>query len=166
MNARNALLGTLALGLIVGLAPASPSLASGKDDGARSSSTSTSGSGNGGSAKKDDKASELRLVSNLGSDDNGAKYRVRYEERVKGNKASNRRFDVEIQGAQAGQKFAVVVGGKTVATVTANRLGIAKIEFRPSPDDANEKPLPAGFPRLKAGDSVQVGEVKLTLRRK
>lgn len=166
MNARNALLGTLALGLIVGLAPVSPSLASGKNDSGRSSSSSTSGSSSEKRAKKEDKATELRLVSNLGSDDKGAKYRVRYEERVKSNKASNRRFDVEIQGAQAGQKFAIVVGGTTIATITANKLGIAKIEYRPSPDDANEKPLPAGFPRLKAGDSVQVGEVKLTLRRK
>lgn len=164
MNIRTALLGTLALGLIVGLAPVSSSLASGRDDSTRSSSSGSSGSGK--SAAKDQRATELRLIGTLGSDDNGVKYRARYEERVKGSKASNRRFDVEVQGAQPGQTFAVVVAGKTIATITANTLGRAKIEFRPSPDDANEKPLPAGFPRLKVGDTVQIGAITVTLRQK
>ena len=164
MNARNALLGTLAFGLIVGLAPVSSSLASGKDDSTRSSSSSSSGSGK--SAAKEQKATQLRLIGTLGSDDSGVKYRARYQERIKGSKASNRRFDVEVQGAQPGQTFKVVVAGKSVATITANNLGVAKVEFRPSPDDADEQPLPAGFPRLKAGDTVQIGDAKVTLRQR
>ena len=164
MNTRTALLGTLALGLVVGLAPVSSSFASGKDDSTRSSSSGSSGSGK--STAKEQKTTELRLIGTLGSDDSGAKYRARYEERAKGAKASNRRFDVEVQGAQPGQTFNVIVAGKTVATITANNLGRAKIEFRPSPDDADEKPLPAGFPRLKAGDQVQIGEIKVTLRQR
>lgn len=164
MNTRTAFFGTLALGLIVGIAPVSSSLASGKGDSTRSSSSGSSGLGK--SAAKDQKASELRLIGTLGSDDSGVKYRARYAERIKGSKASNRRFDVEVQGATPGQTFAVIVAGKAVATITADTLGRATIEFRPSPDDANEQPLPAVFPRLKPGDTVQIGVVKVTLRRR
>lgn len=106
----------------------------------------------------------LRLVGRVGSDNNGGiKTAVKYEERTRRNKTA-RKFDVEVENLTPGTVLNVMIKGATVATITADEFGEAKLELRPSPDDANELPMPSDFPSLKAGDVVTVGDVQVTLR--
>jgi hypothetical protein len=132
--------------------------------GSSSSGSANSGGQSGSSAKKVNRQ-RLRLIGRVGSDNNGGvKTTVKYEARGDAATTTNRRFDVEVQGLAPGATLNVAVKGTTVATITADSLGIAKLELRPSPDDANEQPIPGSFPRLATGSVVTVGTVAVTLR--
>lgn len=113
-------------------------------------------------AKASKAARPLRLSGSVGNDNAGVKARARYEERTK-NSTIIKKFDVEITGAQAGQTFPVTVQGKLVGTVTINTLGRGELELRTTPDSPGDLPIPASFPSLKAGDTVQVGTLNITL---
>lgn len=158
MKLASMLIGTCVLGLALALTPMTAQAKSGRgSDDSRSRQDDCSGKSKG----KNKKAArqEVRLQGRTGSDDTGAVAKAKYEEK----KNSRRKFDVEVENAVPGTQFVVVVAGRTIATITANSFGVAKLELRPTPDDANELPIPSDFPRLKAGDVVQVGDMSVTL---
>ena len=132
------------------------------DDRSGGGSSSSGGSSSGGSQAQSGNARELRFISRM-RDADGTVAKARYRERTRGNRALKQTFDVEIKFAQPGEQFVVRVDGRTVGTVTANSLGIGKLELRPTPDDANEQPIPSDFPRLRAGAVVTVGSMQGTL---
>lgn len=131
---------------------------------APSSQAAASGSGNGGQSAAS-KRGVLRLQVRIGDDDTTAVAKARYEEKPKRKGRVDRKFTVEVQGAQAGQTFEVMVQGRSYGTITADALGVAKLEMRPRPDSPGEVALPADFPRLKAGDTVTIGDMTGALRR-
>lgn len=134
-----------------------------RDD--RRQGSSSSCDSNKSSAPKNANRQRLRLIGRVGSDNNGGiKTVVKYEARGDSASTTNRRFDVEVQGLAPGATLNVTIKGASVGTITANSLGVAKLELRPSPDDSGEQPIPGTFPRLVAGDVVSVGSVAVTLR--
>lgn len=138
-----------------------------QEDRRHDSSASSSKSCNNSSGAKNANKQRVRLIGRVGSDNNGGvKTTVKYEFRGDAATTTNRRFDVEVHGLAPGASLNVTIKGTTVATITADSLGNAKLELRPSPDsdDANEQPIPGTFPRLVAGDVVTVGKVNVTLR--
>lgn len=181
MRTHTASLFVLIAGLAVVAAPTNPAFADrgrGSDDtqqddrGGRTSrggddspsgggSNSSSGSG-GNAAASQGSARELRFVARM-RDDDGTTARARYQERARNGRALRQSFDVEIKRAQPGEQFEVRVDGRVVGTATANSLGIAKLELRRSPDDANEIPIGSDFPRLRAGAVITVGSMQGSL---
>lgn len=159
-----------ALALAVSLAAPALTLAS---SGSGSSGSGNSGSGNSGSsqvgsstrkaAKKAKAARPLRLSGSVGNDNVGVKAKAKYEEKTK-NGVTTAKFSVEVENATPGDTYAVTVKGIAVGTVTIGALGEGEIEFQSNPRDADDLPLPAGFPALKAGDTVQIGALTVTLR--
>ena len=160
------------IGLLLAATTPCIALAShGSDDSRNSSTNSSSGSSRGSdsssciSKKSAKTAKPLRLVGSVGSDNNGIKVKAKYEEKSK-KQSVTQKFDAEVEGASPGQVFEVRVGGQLVGTMTANQFGHAELELRQNPDSADDLPLPAGFPRLKAGDTVQIGDSTVTLRKR
>lgn len=83
-----------------------------------------------------------------------------YRERLRGSTLVQR-FTVEVNRATPGESFEVKLNGSVVATVVANALGNAKVEFNDdviddNPTD-NQPPLPDNFPHINAGDTLQIG---------
>lgn len=140
----------------------------GSDDNSSGSSSSSSSGGSssssnsGGSAAASSNARELRFVSRM-RDADGTTARARYQERARDGRAVRQSFDIEIKRAQPGEQFEVRVDGRVIGTVTANSLGIGKLELRRSPDGPNEIPIGSDFPRLRAGAVVTVGSMQGSL---
>jgi hypothetical protein len=125
---------------------------SGGDDNRSGSSSS--------SASASSKAS-VRLIARMSG--GGASAKAKYE-------AGPRRgvlvpkFSVEVEHARPGDKFEVSIAGRSFGIITANSLGVAKLELRRSPSGPNEKPIPADFPALKAGAVIKIGDMSGALR--
>jgi hypothetical protein len=119
-------------------------------------------------------AAAITTFSFAASSDAGAQYRVvarirtgtpleakgDYRERMRGTTLVQR-FNVELNGGTPGASYEVKLNGNLVATVVANALGSAKVEFNDdiiddNPTD-NQPPLPDNFPHINAGDTLQVG---------
>lgn len=83
-----------------------------------------------------------------------------YRERMRNNTLIQT-FNVEVNGAQAGQSFEIHINGVLFGTIIANDLGSAELEFRTATVDDNpqdeEPPLPTDFPRINVGDVITVG---------
>ncbi len=178
MRIRTASTLALVVGLAAAIAPMSPAYADrgrgaddtqqddrgghGADDGTKGSGASGGGTSTGGSASAAGNVRELRFVARMRESD-GTTARARYQERAKNGRAVRQSFDVEIKFAQPGEQFEVRVDGRLVGTATAGALGIAKLELRRSPSGPDELPLPADFPRLRAGAVITVGPMQGTL---
>lgn len=131
----------------------------GSDDSSSSSSSSgssTSASNSGGNSR------EQRFVARM-RDTDGTTARARYREKARGDRVQKQSFDIEIKRAQPGEQFLVRVDGRVIGTVTANNLGIGKLELRRSPSGPNEVPIGSDFPRLRTGAVVTVGSMQGTL---
>jgi hypothetical protein len=164
-------IGVLAAGFMIGSMPMSNALAShGSDDGKSGQKEvekhSSSGSKNSPkSSKKNKKTTVLLLAGKIGDDDVGTEIKVKYQESTK-NGVTIRTFEVEVEGAEAGQTFDVVVNGVVFTTITANAGGEVEAEFKSKPSDSNDQQLPKDFPVLHAGDSVLVGGTAVTLAKR
>lgn len=139
------------------LAGAMPALAShGDDDRGRDDR-----SGQRDDSNSSSRETRLRLAGRAAKD--GLSAKAVYEARTRRG-VTTPKFSVEIQRAEPGKKFEVSVEGFSLGTITANKFGIAKLELRRSPSGPNERPIPAGFPELKAGHTVKVGDLAVVLR--
>jgi hypothetical protein len=89
------------------------------------------------------------------------KGKARYEERQRSN-GLERRFKVEVERGVPGSVHTILVNGNNVGLVIINALGRGKFqlrtpEFIDSPGDGD--PMPANFPNLTTGDTVNVGPI-------
>jgi hypothetical protein len=107
---------------------------------------------------------ELRFIARM-RDGDGTVARARYQERNRNGRAQRQRFDVEIKFAQPGEQFEVRADGRLVGTIVADSLGMGKLELRPTPDNPGEAPIPADFPKLRAGAVITVGSMSGSLVR-
>ncbi|MBX3403012.1 MAG: hypothetical protein KF699_06320 [Phycisphaeraceae bacterium] len=156
-----------ALAMLVVAQPASarPDRGRGSDDTRnddRRPAAATSGSSSGQASQNN--VQELRFVARM-RDGDGTVARARYQERNRNGRAQRQRFDIEIKFAQPGEQFEVRADGRLVGTITADGLGTGKLELRPTPDNPNEAPIPADFPKLRAGAVITVGSMSGTLVR-
>lgn len=128
----------------------------------RRPAASTGGIGSGQTSRSSTR--ELRFVARM-RDGDGTVARARYQERNRDGRAQRQRFDVEIKFAQPGEQFEVRADGRLVGTIVADSLGMGKLELRPTPDNPGESPIPADFPKLRAGAVITVGSMSGTLAR-
>jgi len=87
--------------------------------------------------------------------------KAEYRERARNN-TIQQRFKVEVEDATPGDEFAVSVNGLFIATIFADGLGRAEIQFRTASfidDPGDGTPIGSEFPMLRAGDSVSVGKM-------
>ncbi len=92
--------------------------------------------------------------------------KAEYRERTRNNLVQQR-FKVEVEDAAAGEEFAVSINGLFVATIFANDLGQAEIQFRTAAfidDPGDGSPIGSDFPMLRAGDTVSVGKMTATFQ--
>jgi hypothetical protein len=93
---------------------------------------------------------------------------VRYEERFK-NGTLMRKFKVEIEDANEGDVYDIVINGQTWGSVTIGSDDEGRFELRTAafiddPDDG--EPMPDSFPSLVVGDIVTVGGFNVDLELK
>jgi hypothetical protein len=126
-----------------------------------------SGSSNSGSGKsvRGMQNGEFRLRGKVGNRPN-IEASADYRERIRRGSIVERRFTAEVHNATPGATFDVVIGGRSFGTITANALGIAKLELRPRANTPGDTQIPADFPALRIGNTVQIGTFSVTLRRK
>ncbi len=106
-------------------------------------------------------SSEVRLTANLGGGD-APQAKSTYRERAR-NGVLAVRWKVELEDFTPGEDVPVSINGSFVGNIIPNKLGVGVIQFRTSIDDPGDgMPLPEGFPRLKAGDTVTVGNLSAT----
>jgi hypothetical protein len=84
-----------------------------------------------------------------------------YRERLRGDTLVQR-FSVEVEDGEAGAQLPVYVNGVQFAVIFLNDLGFGEIQFRTAsaiddPDDGT--PIDPDFPRLQAGDAIEVGKL-------
>jgi hypothetical protein len=72
-----------------------------------------------------------------------------------------RKFDVEVSGLTPVTMYPVTINQVAVGSLTTDQQGEGKLELSTDPQDVRERPLPAGFPVVAAGDTVRVGSVLL-----
>lgn len=106
---------------------------------------------------------EIRLSASAGNEATG-KMKSRYRERNQG--ATVRQdFKGQVEGFAAGAELPVAVNGNQVAILIVGPLGAGEFEFTSVDDNpGDELPLPSGFPRLRAGDTVTIGNLTATYR--
>ena len=66
---------------------------------------------------------------------------------------------VEVGGGTAGAVLSLSVAGVMLSDITLGAEGAIRVRYSDQPE-ANELPLPAGFPLLEVGDTVTVGGVE------
>lgn len=99
---------------------------------------------------------DLRLRAALGGGD-APQAKSEYRERMR-NGTLEVRWKVSLEDFEPGVDVPVAVNGTFVGNIIPNALGAGVIQFRTSVDDPGDgNPLPDGFPRLQAGDTVSVG---------
>ena len=103
-----------------------------------------SGSGKGGGVS----SREVRMEARMRLARTEAK--VAYREVTRGTTVS-RTLQAEIERTTPNTKFAVLLNGKQIATVTTNALGVGHVEFE------------RNVPVMKAGDKVAIGKLTGTL---
>ncbi len=108
-------------------------------------------------------SNEIRLNASAGNEATG-KMKSVYRERNQG--ATVRQvFKGQVEGFAAGAELPVSVNGNQVATLIVGPLGAGEFEFSTVDDNpGDELPLPSGFPRLRAGDTVTIGNLTATYR--
>ncbi len=114
--------------------------------------------------QRDNSVQRIDLKGRTPSSDN-VDAQAKYRERFKNGKLE-RRFQVEVEDASGVQSFDISVNGQLVGTLTTNNLGRGEFQLRTgafidSPNDG--QPMPNSFPSLQAGDTVQVGDMTITL---
>lgn len=101
---------------------------------------------------------ELRLEARAGLPD-GPQFKSVYRERTRNGQLTVR-WKVQIEDFPPGAEVPVALNGTFVGNMFANNLGRAEIQFRTIVDDPGDgEPLPEGFPRLVAGDTITVGDL-------
>lgn len=107
-------------------------------------------------------SSEIRLSGSAGTEATGAMKAV-YRERAR-NGTVRQVFKVAAEDWAPGTELAVTVNGAPFATLITNEFGAGEFQFSSLDNDpGGELPLPSGFPRLRAGDTVTVGNLSATL---
>ena len=94
----------------------------------------------------------LGSFTGAGSTEGTVKYKERYDDGV-----FEREFEVEIEHSTPGQVFNVVVKNKVVGQITINSLGRGRLDLHTGIN------MPASFPTLKDGDTVNIGSIVVTL---
>lgn len=156
----------VAFSLFAAAAPITPAFADrGSDDRQQDDRGGDDRGGSNGGASSQT-AQRLRLVARAGNDNRGPKVKAVYEERARNSRRIDRKFTAEVENANPGDKYDVRVNGKLVGTMTVNSLRRAELELRPRPSSANESRIPSDFPRLKAGDTVQIGRLSAKFRQR
>lgn len=101
-------------------------------------------------------ADEIRIEAKAGEKD-GAKFKSRYRERITSTTV-RQAFKVQVEGLESNSEAPVSVNGIFVANIIVDGLGRGEFQFSAGDDNpGGEQPLPNGFPRLRAGDTVTVG---------
>ncbi len=111
-------------------------------------------------------ANDYRVIARGGAND-AAQVKSVYRERLRGTTLVQR-FNVEVEDYAANTTYEVRVNGALFGTITTDALGFAELEFKTFIVDNNphdeEPPIPADFPHLTAGMTIQVGDVSATFR--
>jgi len=98
----------------------------------------------------------LKIKARMGSKD-ATQAKSVYQERTRNAKLAQR-FKVSVEDGTPGAEMAVSVNGIFVGNVIIDDLGRGTLQFRTVVDDPGDGvPIPDGFPRLAAGDTVDVG---------
>lgn len=85
------------------------------------------------------------------------KFHADYRERVRDGELKQS-FDVEVEGFTPNVEVPMRVNGIFVGNFYVNALGRGEMQFDSVDEDPGDSlPLPGGFPRLRAGDTVSVG---------
>ncbi|QDV85708.1 dockerin type I domain-containing protein [Planctomycetes bacterium TBK1r] len=71
-------------------------------------------------------------------------------------------LDVSVRGMAPSTSVDVIVAGVTVGQLTTDASGNGSLELSSNADDVNDIPLPANFPVVTAGTTVQVGTLSGT----
>jgi len=104
----------------------------------------------------------VRLQARMTAGNDQAQAKSVYQERAVGGNLTVR-FKVEAEDFAPGTDLPVSINGSLIGTAIVNDLGIAEIQFRTVVDDPGDGlPLPSGFPRIAAGDTISVGSLKGT----
>lgn len=109
--------------------------------------------------------SDLRISASAGTVayySNG-KFKSTYRERVNTTTVTQT-FKFEMEAFTPNTDVPVLLNGVQVATAMTNAQGGGEFQFvnndnNPGPNDA---PLPSGFPRLRAGDIITIGNLTAT----
>jgi len=72
-------------------------------------------------------------------------------------------FEIEVNGARPEEEFAVSADGFDLGTILADPFGEAELEFANDPAGEKGEPYPEGFPEIKAGTVIKIGDRELTL---
>lgn len=104
------------------------------------------------------RAADLRLEARASAAGTSAKGKAVYEERG----PIQQRLKLEVQNAVPGTQFPVLIGGKPIATLTANSFGRAEVELRVGGDDVNK--AVKSLPRITAGMTVRIGTLTGTFQ--
>lgn len=99
----------------------------------------------------DDDADEIELEARLAATDSSLQAKVKFE-----SEGEKRELEVRVRGGAPGSTLDFSVGGVTLATLTLDDYGTAKLEFDSGVDDG-ELPFPADFVAPIAGTAVAVG---------
>lgn len=101
----------------------------------------------------------VRLQARMTAGNDQAQAKSVYQERTIGGSMTVR-FKVEAEDFAPGTDLPVSINGNLIGTAIVNDLGVAEIQFRTIVDEPGDgQPLPNGFPRIQAGDTISVGSL-------
>ncbi len=111
-------------------------------------------------------SSEIRLSASAGTVayySNG-KFKAAYRERITSSQVTQK-FKFEVEAFTPNADVPVLLNGVQVATAVVNATGGGEFEFASFDNNpGDEQPLPSGFPRLRAGDTITIGNLTATFR--
>ncbi len=109
-------------------------------------------------------SNDIRLFASAGTTAyyaNG-KFKAVYRERISTSTVTQI-FKFEVEAFPAGVEVPVSLNGIFITNVIVNSLGGGEFQFRNIDNNpGGELPLPTGFPRLRAGDTITIGPLTAT----
>lgn len=112
-------------------------------------------------AQRAGSGTEIRLTASAGTVayySNG-KFKAVYRERIN-NEQLRQDFKFEVEAFTPNAEVPVTVNGQLVATAIVDPLGRGEFQFSAGDNNpGDDLPLPGGFPRLRAGDTITIGNL-------
>lgn len=114
--------------------------------------------------KQGGNSNEIRLSASAGTVAyyaNG-KFKAKYRERITSAQVVQK-FSFEVEAFTPNAEVPVILNGVQVATVIVNPTGGGEFQYTSFDNNpGGELPLPGGFPRLRAGDTITIGNLTST----
>lgn len=107
---------------------------------------------------------EIRLSASAGTVAyySSGKFKSSYRERITTSQVTQK-FKFEVEAFTPNAEVPVLLNGVQVATAVVNALGGGEFEYTSFDNNpGNDLPLPSGFPRLRAGDTITIGNLTTT----